>query len=113
MRIYFDTCCYNRPFDDLLQERIRQESDAILAITNKNRKDKFIAMYKIVSDHIERDDMITKRALQLQQEGMHAMDSMLVIAGMLALQKALGSVGTYSFLTTLWKWKRGLHKRKI
>ena len=29
MRIYFDVCCLNRPFDDQSQQRIRLESEAI------------------------------------------------------------------------------------
>ena len=32
MRIYFDCCCYNRPFDDLTQLRVRLEAEAVLAI---------------------------------------------------------------------------------
>ena len=32
MRIYLDNCCYNRPFDDQTQPRIREETDAISAI---------------------------------------------------------------------------------
>ena len=32
MRIYFDVCCFNRPFDDHTQDRIRLESEAVLAI---------------------------------------------------------------------------------
>lgn len=30
MRIYLDNCCYNRPFDDLRQDRIRIEAEKIL-----------------------------------------------------------------------------------
>ena len=30
MRLYFDCCCYNRPFDDLSQNRIHDESDAVM-----------------------------------------------------------------------------------
>jgi predicted nucleic acid-binding protein len=29
MKIYFDTCCYNRPYDDQRQERIHAEAEAI------------------------------------------------------------------------------------
>ncbi len=29
LKIYLDSCCYNRPFDDLSQERIRVESEAV------------------------------------------------------------------------------------
>jgi predicted nucleic acid-binding protein len=32
MKIYFDVCCLNRPFDDQSQDRIRLESEAILLI---------------------------------------------------------------------------------
>jgi len=32
MKIYMDVCCLNRPFDDQKQDRIRVESDAVLAI---------------------------------------------------------------------------------
>ena len=32
MKIYMDVCCYNRPFDDLSQDRIYLETEAILSI---------------------------------------------------------------------------------
>jgi len=32
MLIYFDTCCYPRPFNDKTQLRVRAESDAVLRI---------------------------------------------------------------------------------
>jgi len=35
MRIYFDVCALNRPFDDQAQDRIHLESEAILAIMSK------------------------------------------------------------------------------
>jgi predicted nucleic acid-binding protein len=35
MKLYLDTCCYNRPYDDQTQERIHLEGEAILAIISK------------------------------------------------------------------------------
>jgi predicted nucleic acid-binding protein len=35
MRIYLDTCCLNRPFDDQTQPRIRLESEAIRLIIGR------------------------------------------------------------------------------
>jgi predicted nucleic acid-binding protein len=35
MRIYFDVCCLNRPYDDMKQNRIRLEKEAILAILSR------------------------------------------------------------------------------
>jgi len=32
MRIYLDTCCYNRPYDDQAQPRIRLEAEAFFAL---------------------------------------------------------------------------------
>ncbi|NEP91302.1 MAG: type II toxin-antitoxin system VapC family toxin [Okeania sp. SIO2C2] len=32
LKIYFDVCCLNRPFDDWTQERIRFEGEAVLNI---------------------------------------------------------------------------------
>jgi predicted nucleic acid-binding protein len=37
MLIYLDNCCFNRPFDDQSQPRIRIESDAKLEIQDKVR----------------------------------------------------------------------------
>lgn len=37
MRLYFDCCCYNRPFDDQSQDRIHDESEAILSIMKRCR----------------------------------------------------------------------------
>lgn len=34
-RIYLDVCCFNRPFDDQTQSRIRVETEAILAILER------------------------------------------------------------------------------
>ena len=37
MRIYLDTCCYNRPFDDQSQNRIHDESEAVLSILHRSQ----------------------------------------------------------------------------
>ena len=38
IKIYLDTCCLNRPFDDQTQERIRLEAEAVLAILSRIEK---------------------------------------------------------------------------
>ena len=35
LKIYFDACCYSRPFDDLSSEKVRLEAEAILMIQGK------------------------------------------------------------------------------
>ena len=32
MEVYLDVCCFNRPFDDHAQDRVRLESEAVLTI---------------------------------------------------------------------------------
>ena len=41
MRIYIDNCCFNRPFDDQSQIRIRLESEAKLRIQDDIIEGKF------------------------------------------------------------------------
>lgn len=35
LKIYFDNCCLNRPFDDQTQVRIRLEAEAVLLILSR------------------------------------------------------------------------------
>lgn len=45
LKIYFDNCCYNRPFDDLKQEKINLEANAIEYILKKHIDQK-VKIYK-------------------------------------------------------------------
>jgi predicted nucleic acid-binding protein len=38
MKLYLDSCCYNRPYDDQRQERVHLEGEAVLAIINKRKQ---------------------------------------------------------------------------
>ena len=100
MRIYLDSCCYNRPFDDLSQYRVHLEADAILtilaqslqgkisilrsaaltaeieAISNANRRWRVLYMYNLANgDYITSDKTVISRTSFLQQHGLHAMDA--------------------------------------
>jgi predicted nucleic acid-binding protein len=39
--IYMDICCFNRPFDDLRQERIRLEAEAVTLILERCESDEW------------------------------------------------------------------------
>ena len=41
LKLYIDNCCYNRPFDDLRQEKNNLEAQAIKLIIDKYQKDEF------------------------------------------------------------------------
>jgi len=38
MKLYLDSCCYNRPYDAQTQEKIHMEGEAVLAIINKSKQ---------------------------------------------------------------------------
>jgi predicted nucleic acid-binding protein len=38
MKLYLDSCCYNRPYDDQTQERVHLEGEAVLAIIYKRKE---------------------------------------------------------------------------
>jgi predicted nucleic acid-binding protein len=48
MRIYLDNCCFNRPFDDQSQIRIRLESEAKLRIQNDIMENKFELVWSYI-----------------------------------------------------------------
>lgn len=51
MRIYLDNCCFNRPFDDQSQVRIRIESEAKLCIQTQIREGKFDLAWSYILDY--------------------------------------------------------------
>lgn len=50
MRIYLDVCCLNRPFDDQTQDKVRLESEAILAILKRRRTENWLLLSSEVID---------------------------------------------------------------
>ena len=98
--IYMDCCCLNRPNDDQTQDKIRIESDVIIAILCKcfydswkligsdivdyeirktpdvNKMNKALDLYKVKKENISVNDIIIERAKQLQEYGLKPMDSL-------------------------------------
>lgn len=99
-KIYFDTCCLNRPFDDQTQERIRLESEAVLAVLSRIEKGEWawvgseVLMDEIeqtpdtqklsraklltgfIQENIEIDDHQVRRAMELQKAGFQLFDAL-------------------------------------
>ncbi|MDR1563616.1 MAG: PIN domain-containing protein [Oscillospiraceae bacterium] len=99
MKIYLDNCCFNRPFDDLSQERINMEADAILSIISRcergvwslaastiidieinkissdDKLKKVCSLYSIASEKLLVNDTIAQLAAQFQQVGIKLYDS--------------------------------------
>jgi len=100
MLIYMDCCCLNRPNDDQTQDRIRIESDVIIAILSKclyglwelvgsdiieyeimktpdlNKRNRTLDLYKVKSESIIMNDAILERAKKIRKHGIKSMDSL-------------------------------------
>ncbi len=98
MKIYLDVCCLNRPFDDHRQERIRLESEAVVAILGRSkiltllsseivdleiskipdedRKQKVMLLSSISKMNIVIDDEIISRAKDLTKMGFKSFDAL-------------------------------------
>ena len=100
MRIYLDICCFNRPFDDQRQLRVRLESEAKLVIQEKirageielawpymmdfenesnpfaERKNSIASWRALAKSDVSASDDILKRAKTFQQDGVRSMDSL-------------------------------------
>ena len=50
MRVYLDNCCFNRPFDDQRQIRVRLEAEATLCIEDCIRKGMFELVWSYMLD---------------------------------------------------------------
>lgn len=99
MRIYLDVCCINRPFDDQTEERIRMESEAVLAILKRclsqwtligseaidyeisripdvERRVKAERIASISREKTIVDESIISRARDIEREGLKSMDAL-------------------------------------
>lgn len=98
--IYMDCCCLNRPSDDQTQDKIRIETDAIMAVLFKcfygtwkligsdiieyeimktpdnNKRDKALNAYSIKKESIEYNNNIETRAIAIQKYGLKPLDSL-------------------------------------
>ena len=100
MKIYLDVCCLCRPFDDQTQDRIRLESNAILAIIenckngkwdligsniidfeiskipDEDKKEKVNILLSIVNSKIKVNAAIEKRSIELEKLNFYSYDAL-------------------------------------
>jgi hypothetical protein len=100
MRLYIDLSCFNRPFDDQGQERVRLETEAVLAVLtrivegkdallwswvmsfendkhpNPERRDE-IAVWEAISERtVGLSNQLEERARQIAQSGISSLDAL-------------------------------------
>lgn len=98
-KLYLDACCFNRPFDDQTQDRIRIEAEAIMILLNQVsngyikligsdvlkleiektpdpvRKSQVKTLTKYISKFVCNDESVTYRAKEIQEEGFKGFDA--------------------------------------
>ena len=100
MRVYLDVCCFNRPFDDQSQDKVRLEAEAVISIlkrcangewklvgsdmirleTMKSqdhvKKQKVLLLCEGIAEEIQYNAQIKARAAQLRVNGVKLLDSL-------------------------------------
>jgi predicted nucleic acid-binding protein len=116
MRVYLDNCCFNRPFDDQSQARIRLEAESKLEVQQRIKDKKIELAWSYVLDYesqanpfeerrhvvarwrtvavvdVEETVAIVQQAHEIADRGLHAKDALHVACAMAA--------GCDFFLTT-------------
>ncbi len=106
MRVYLDNCCFNRPFDDQSQAKIRLEAEAKLEIQRRIKDRKIELAWSYVLDYesqanpfeerrdavagwktvavvdIEETDAIIQKAHEIAGRGLRAKDALHVACAM-------------------------------
>jgi len=72
MRIYLDNCCFNRPFDDQQQLRIRLETEAKLNIQEKILQKKIELAWSYILDFENAMNPFQQRKLSIERWKAHA-----------------------------------------
>ena len=67
MKIYLDNCCFNRPFDDQSQIRIRLESEAKLKIQEEIRSGKFQLVWSYILDYENNQNPYQERKVRIKR----------------------------------------------
>ena len=67
MKIYLDNCCFNRPFDDQSQIRIRLETEAKLKIQEEIRSGKFQLVWSYILDYENSQNPYEERRIRIKK----------------------------------------------
>ena len=100
MRIYFDNCCLNRPYDELRTNTERMECEAVLSIidncgasdwsyfssdilldeiletSDNDKREKVMLLYHAATEHIGFTEDIFSRAKELEQFNIKSFDAL-------------------------------------
>ncbi|MCX7044445.1 MAG: PIN domain protein [Candidatus Sumerlaeota bacterium] len=67
IKIYFDNCCYNRPFDDQSQLRIKLETEAKLAIQRQVKTGQYALVWSFMLSYENSQNPYDRRREQIAE----------------------------------------------
>ena len=74
MRIYLDNCCFNRPYDDQSNLRIRLEAEAKLKIQEEIRSGVYALVWSYILDYENSKNPFKERKEQIAKWKMYAIE---------------------------------------
>lgn len=93
MKLYLDNCCFNRPFDDQSQLRIRLESEAKLKIQEEIRAGGFQLAWSYILDYENSKNPFQERKIRINGWRKYAFQHIDVSAELLKIANSLNQTG--------------------
>jgi predicted nucleic acid-binding protein len=75
MKIYLDNCCFNRPYDDQSNLRVRLEAEAKLRIQEEIRDDSYELVWSYILDYENSKNPFKERREQIAQWRIYATEN--------------------------------------
>ncbi len=93
VKIYMDNCCFNRPFDDQSQLRIRLESEAKLKIQEEVRSENLKLIWSYVLDYENNKNPFAERKEQIAKWKKYAIDDINETVDIIKIANTLMNTG--------------------
>jgi len=93
MRLYLDNCCFNRPFDDQTQIRIRLETEAKLKIQEEIRAGNFDLVWSYILDYENSKNPFKERKIRIRRWKQYAIDDIEESPKVIDIAKQLNKKG--------------------
>jgi len=93
MKLYLDNCCFNRPFDDQSQIRIRLETEAKLKIQEEIRSGTFQLMWSYILDYENNQNPYQERKVRIKKWKEYAIEDMEESSEVIETAKELNEKG--------------------
>ncbi len=97
MRIYLDLCCFNRPYDDQGQVRIRLETEAKLVLQQKVREGTCELIWSSILDYENSRNPFDERLLAIRQWRTLAVKTVLADTAVLERARTLVAAGVMEY----------------